>query len=87
VSHQYAAEFVRKRLLASSSSFADVEDIAHKLTQHALDRKSQDNVTLVIVLFPVAFRGELLAQVATIQVQPAAGAAAASAAAAGSGAK
>jgi len=87
VSHQYAAEFVRKRLLASSS-FADVEDIAHKLTQHALDRKSQDNVTLVIVLFPVAFRGELLAQVATIQVQPAAAASgAAASAAAGSGSK
>ena len=83
-SHQYAVDFIRKRLLTNM----DVEDIAHKLTQHALDRKSNDNVTVCIVLFPVAFRGELLAQVpvAPIQVQPAgaatAGAAAATAAAA-----
>jgi len=88
--HQYACEYVRKRLLASGDP--DVEDIAHKLTQHALDRKTQDNVTVVLILFPVAFRGELLAQVATIQVQPAAAAAGsppagAASAAAGSGAK
>ena len=75
-SHQYAVEFVRKRLLANT----DVEDIAHKLTQHALDRKTNDNCSCVIVTFPVAFRGELLAQVPlAIQVQPAAGAAASSA--------
>lgn len=68
MSHQYAVEFVRKRLLGNM----DVEDIAHKLTQHALDRRSQDNVTVCIVLFPVAFRAELLSQVqVAIQVQPA----------------
>lgn len=62
-SHQYAVEFVRKRLLQN----LDAEDCAHKLTQHALDRKTNDNVTVVIVLFPAAFSGELLAaiQVAT----------------------
>ena len=58
-SHAYAVEFVRSRLLRSM----DLEDIAHKLTQHALDRKSQDNVTVVLVSFPLAFNGELLAQV------------------------
>lgn len=67
-SHQYAVDFVRKRLLTNM----DAEDIAHKLTQHALDRKSNDNITATIVVFPVAFSGDLLAQVpVTIQVQAA----------------
>lgn len=76
VSHQYAVEFVRKRLMSGM----DLEDCAHKLTQHALDRKSNDNVSCVLVAFPVAFRPDTLAavQVQPIQVQPAAGAGAAS---------
>jgi len=57
--HAYAVDFVRTRLLRNM----DLEDIAHKLTQHALDKKSQDNVTVVLVSFPLAFNGDLLAQV------------------------
>lgn len=59
MSNQYVVEFIRKRLLNGM----DVEDIAHKLTQHALDRKSQDNVSLILVTFPPAFQPELLARV------------------------
>lgn len=69
--HQYVVDFVRKRLLQN----LDAEDIAHKLTQHALDKKTNDNVTVCIVLFPVAFSPDLLAQVPIqVQVQPAAAA-------------
>lgn len=59
VSHQAACDFVRKRFLLNK----DAEDIAHKLTQFALDKKSQDNVTVVIVQFPIAFDAILLQSV------------------------
>lgn len=29
-----------------------VEDVCHQLTQHALDRRSNDNVTLILLVFP-----------------------------------
>lgn len=49
--NQKACDWVRDRLCKSD----DLEDIVCKLTQYALDRKSQDNVTAVLIVFPVAY--------------------------------
>jgi len=45
-------EFVRERLLSDDDSERDIEDIVNKLTQFALDKKSNDNVTVVLVVLP-----------------------------------
>jgi protein phosphatase 2C family protein 2/3 len=49
-------EFVRSRLKSDSEHDRDLEDIACKLTQLALDKKSNDNVTVTIVAFPRAWQ-------------------------------
>lgn len=46
--------FVRERLLSDDEDDRDLQDIAHKLTQLALDKKSNDNVTVVLIVFPTA---------------------------------
>ena len=45
-------EFVRERLMSEDDSERDIEDIVNKLTQFALDKKSNDNVTVVLVVLP-----------------------------------
>jgi len=44
-------EFVRSRLNSSIASERDLEDIVNKLTQLALDKKSNDNVTVTLIAF------------------------------------
>lgn len=49
-------EFVRDRLASDDDSERDIEDIVNKLTQFALDKKSNDNVTVVLVVLPHGMR-------------------------------
>ena len=49
-------EFVRERLNSDDDSERDCEDIVNKLTQFALDKKSNDNVTVLLVLLPHGLR-------------------------------
>ena len=49
-------DFVRERLLSDDDSERDIEDIVNKLTQFALDKKSNDNVTVVLVVLPHGLR-------------------------------
>ena len=52
VSDEVVVDFVRARLQSESDGERDVEDIACKLVQLALDKKSNDNVTVTLVVFP-----------------------------------
>jgi len=45
-------EFVRTRLHSDDASERDLDDIVNKLTQFALDKKSNDNVTVLLVVLP-----------------------------------
>ena len=49
-------EFVRERLRSDDDGERDIEDIVNKLTQFALDKKSNDNVTVLLVVLPHGLR-------------------------------
>ena len=66
VDNARVVQFVRERLSSSDGQEADLDDIACKLAQFALDKKSNDNVTVTLVVFPTALQQ---------QQQPAAGSA------------
>ena len=51
VSSSAVCTFILDRLNSPFPNERDCEDIAHKLTQFALNRKSNDNVTLVLIKF------------------------------------
>ena len=56
VETERCVEFVRERLLSDDEAERDVDDIVNKLTQFALDKKSNDNVTVLLVVLPHGMR-------------------------------
>ena len=56
VDTERCVEFVRERLMSEDEAERDIEDIVNKLTQFALDKKSNDNVTVLLVVLPHGLR-------------------------------
>ena len=52
VDTERVVDFVRQRLTSDDDSERDPDDIVNKLTQFALDKKSNDNVTVMLALLP-----------------------------------